>query len=183
MKVRTIAISLLIAGSFGVMRVSNAQSKECSQNKLPAAAQALLHSKFPTFHVVELSDLAPDERMEWTEHEGAKCPGIAEGEFSRNLAGYVVSLTRKAGLNRGQQVLVFLRSDQKGYDLHILSPRSTVESHTLVVSLGKPGQYHPVNGGESVTMHWPVILYEAIDAGIVGYYYANNQWHEIQLSE
>lgn len=158
------------------------QTNACDGSSLPVEARTLLSSRFPEFRLVTPGDLGPDEFEEWHPNNQNRCPGYLHGTFGVSLAGYAISLIQRASPTETNQMLVFLRHDGHGYSVHVLSPSSQVVAHTLVVSLGAPGEYHPVEGGRTLTTRWPVILYEAIDAGIEGYYYAGGSWHSVLLS-
>jgi len=138
---------------------------------------------YPTFHIVAASDMDLDERREWQTHAQTACPGYVYGKFGPDVSGYAISLIRKAGETGADQMLVFLRQEGNRYVPHVLSPSAQVQAHVLVVSKGSHGKYHPVEEGSALRIDWPVILYEAMDAGIEGYYYAGDAWHAVLLSE
>jgi hypothetical protein len=181
------AKALLIGALFTVNILAgealHGQTRTCSDSSLPSEVHNLLLSRFPGFRVVVPKDLDSDESQEWKARKQNGCPGYVHARFGPSVAGYAISLIRKASPTETHQMLVFLKQEAHGYAVRVLSPSSKVEAHTLVVSLGASGEYLPVEGGRSIRTHWPVVLYEAIDAGMEGYYFSDGSWHSILLSE
>lgn len=181
---KALLIGALIAVNILAGEALHAQTATCGDSSLPSAVQKLLLSRFPGFQIVMPKDLDSDENQEWQARKQDGCPGYVHGKFGPLVGGYAISLLRnKTNPTETHQMLIFLKEEAHGYSVRILSPSSKVEAHILVVSLGAPGEYHPTDGGRSIRVHWPVILYEAMDAGIEGYYFANGSWHSILLSE
>lgn len=179
LRVALVAIGLaLLCGDTAL-----AQPLGCNEQSLPPSARALITTNFPNFHVVTISDLDSDERSEWRGSESTQCPGLLKGEFGRGFYGYAVSLKHESSNFQSIAALVFLQNEHGRYSLHVLSPSSDVTGHTLVISIGPPGKYHPVESKRVMQTHWPMIIYEAIGAGATGYYYAGQAWHSILLSE
>ena len=181
------AKSLLIGALFAVNILAgealHGQTRTCGDNSLPSEVHNLVLSRFPGFQAVVPKDLDSDESQEWKARKQDGCPGYVHGKFGPSVAGYAISLIRKTGPTEAHQMLVFLKEETHGYSVHVLSPTSKVEAHTLVVSIGASGEYHPADGGRSIRTHWPMIFYEAIDAGIEGYYFSDGSWHSALLSE
>lgn len=181
--IKALLIGALLAVNVLAGKALHGQTRTCGDSSLPSEVHDLLLSRFPGFQVVVPKDLDSDESQEWQARKQDGCPGYVHGKFGPSVAGYAISLIRKSSPTEAHQMLVFLREDAKGYSVRVLSPSSKVEAHTLVVSVGASGEYHPVGGGRSIKIHWPVILYEAIDAGIEGYYFSGGSWHSVLLSE
>jgi hypothetical protein len=180
---KALLIGALFAANILAGEASHGQTRTCSDSSLPSEVHNLLLSRFSGFQVVVPKDLDSDEIQEWKARKQDRCPGYVHAQFGPSVAGYAIVLMRKTSPTETHQMLVFLRQEAHGYAVRVLSPSSKVEAHTLVVSLGASGEYHPVEGGRSIRTHWPVILYEAIGAGIEGYYFSNGSWHSILLSE
>lgn len=182
-KIVPLTVSVILFAFALSMGILHGQTRACDNSNLPAEVRGQLQSSYPTFHMVTAGDMDLDERQEWQTHARKACPGYVYGTFGPSVSGYAISLIRKNGATRADQTLVFLRHEGNRYSAHVLSPSAQVQGHVLVVSTGSHGKYHPVKGGSSLRIDWPVILYEAMDAGIEGYYYASGAWHSVLLSK
>jgi hypothetical protein len=182
-KMMTLTISAILSVSALPIGSLHAQTKDCGYSTLPAEVRTQLQSMYPAYHIVATSDMDSHERQEWQTHTLTACPGYVYGTFGSGVSGYAISLIRKTGETEVDQMLVFVRQKKSGYIVHVLSPSAKVQGHALIVSTGTHGQYHPLDSSSSLQIDWPVILYEAIDAAIEGYYYAAGSWHSILLSE
>lgn len=160
-----------------------AQPTDPCDRALPAAARTVLQLRFPHDRIVDRSSLNTSELALWTRHHREDCPGIAHGTFSPAVNGYAVSLVRRTSPTNAIETLAFLRRTPAGYNVMILSPPQQSSEHTSVVSIGPPGPWRNWETGKTLTLRTPVILYEAIEAGVTGYYFANGTFHSIPLSE
>src|SRR2546421_5460555 len=66
----------------------------CADKLLPEPIRHLLKGQFPSWKVLSLSDLHPENQRTWLDGEHrAKCPGIAVGHFeSKERPSYAVAL-------------------------------------------------------------------------------------------
>ncbi|MGC2617435.1 MAG: hypothetical protein WA414_00250 [Acidobacteriaceae bacterium] len=160
-----------------------AQSTNPCLHALPAAADMVLQQHFPHDQIVDLSSLNAGELAAWTNHHRTDCPGIAHATVSPGMIGYAMSLVHRVSPDDAIETLVFLRQTPEGYGITILSSPQQSSGHTSVVSTAPPGAYRNWDTGRTRTLHTTVILYEAIEAGITGYYFAGGTFHSIPLSE
>lgn len=156
----------------------------CEKTVLPDEAKAVLRIQFPEWQIVTLADLDGDERKAWSSAHPELCPGIAAGKFDPvHENAYAVSLFRPLGKYRNREALVLLTKEAGKYTIKTLSPDSDVTAHIYVVWQQPPGAYEDAETGKRVRAAWPIITYEAIEAGATAYYWHGTGFRTFLLSQ
>lgn len=160
---------------------SSASEKTCGSSALPIAANNSLKSKYPSWNVVLVSDLRPDDQRLWKQHEDDSCPGIALGHFadSRQLSYAVTLLRRSRGVL--YQMLVVM-TPQSRYQPAILNPPTEVDAVSVVKKL-PPGVYESSDGTEKVRIKLDAISYETLEAGAIVYFKHGSKFRFFQTAE
>jgi hypothetical protein len=150
--------------------------------QLSPAVQRAIQKEFPTWNVVTIDNLNPDDRALWLQEHSNECPGFAVGNFDgRGSPSYAVTLLRHQGEKLWQMLLV-VRSENEGYRLHVLS-KAQETAHVSVVEKLPPGNYSSIDQSARIRARFPVIQYEAIEAGAIIYYWRNGRYNSLATSE
>jgi hypothetical protein len=161
-----------------------ANAVPCENVTLPDEANAVLKARFPGLQIVTLADLDQDERQAWSTAHPGMCPGIASGKFDpAHKITYAVSLFRPLGNYRYREALVLLTQEEGKYFASILSPESEVTAHVYVVWQQSAGAFKDAETGKRVRAVWPIITYEAIEAGATAYYWQGSEFKSFVLSQ
>lgn len=120
---------LLLAAILAPLPVASALASETPSAKthcrgmLPRSLQQQLTARFAGLKVVELSDLAADQRESWVKVHGDACPGVTSGNFDGSKRDqFAILLWRKASPAR--QALVFVRRDKdREYSVRLIDDR------------------------------------------------------------
>jgi hypothetical protein len=156
----------------------------CEKAVLPEEANAVLRAKFPKLQIVTIAALDQDERQAWSDAHPGICPGIAQGNFGPgHKNAYAVSLFRPLGNYRYSEALVLLMQEAGKYSVRVLSPESEVTAHIYVVWQQPPGAYKDAQTGRKIRAVWPIITYEAIEAGATAYYWKGTEFRSFVLSQ
>ena len=181
MIVKQVWIWLLLSCAVLLLR---ANAVPCEKVTLPDEAYAVLRAKFPALQIVTLADLDQDEQQAWSSAHPGSCPGIARGTFDPvHKNAYAISLFRALGNYRYREALVLLSEEGGKYSVSILSPESEVTAHVYVVWQQPRGAFKDVETGKRVRAAWPIITYEAIEAGATAYYWQGAEFKSFVLSQ
>lgn len=167
-----------------VVLLPRANAVPCEKVTLPDEANAVLRAKFPGLQIVTLADLDQDERQAWSSAHPGICPGIAPGRFDPvHKNAYAISLFRPLGNYRYREALILLTQEEGKYSVSILSPESEVTAHVYVVWQQRPGAFKDAETGKRIRTVWPIITYEAIEAGATAYYWQGAEFKSFVLSQ
>lgn len=156
-----------------------------SCRKLPAAVSSFIRSdkgNFAGWHIVNLDDLNPEDRAQWKHSNHADCPGYARAHFDgTNVMSYAITLMKRNQDGSQSQTLIVVK-DAKNPTLITLSPPELVARLSIVRSLPS-GHYADVEEGGEINTRYPVIVYEALEAGALLYYWDNGHFSSIVMED
>jgi hypothetical protein len=148
---------------------------------LPAPIRTYLRTKYPGWRVLELSDLLPEDRKFFLDHNPGGCPGFTSGEYIPGRKAFAVLAVSKIRKPARVKLIVFV-GKEKGYRPTILA-KSTTEGPLPAVFTMPAGAYQSWDREEEVRAQHPVIFYVRYEARAVMFYWENGEWRELQISD
>ncbi len=143
-------------------------------------AHALSHA-VPEWEVIDLSQLSEKHQDLWRKRHSQVCPGIAEGKFTpKAMKSFAVLLSKQQDGEPYLQV-VLLTPAVRGYDMLQVTPPSGAEGDN-VLTTAQPGRYRGVDG-KTVDIRLNGIILEQLESGSVLFYWRNEKFHSLILSE
>jgi hypothetical protein len=152
------------------------------QNQLPPQAQKAVAAKLKHWKVVTTADLPADDREIWEDDYTEQCPGITAGQFApKQSQAFAVTLIRSMHGALYQTLVLVAEKDQR-YQVTTLSRSQKVARPSIVRRL-PGGSYSSAHGQTQIDAAFDVIGYEAIQAGTIIYYWSNNKYKDLIISE
>jgi hypothetical protein len=162
--------------------VLHAQASVSCQDQLPPQAQKAVAAKLKHWKVVTTADLPADDREIWEDDYAENCPGITAGQFApKQSPAFAVTLIRSIHGSL-YQTLVLVAGQEQRYQVTTLS-RSQKVAHPSIVRRLPSGSYSSAQGQMQIDAPFDVIGYETIQAGTIIYYWSNNKYKDIVISE
>jgi hypothetical protein len=152
-------------------------SAACSQGQVGDSLQ----KAFPGWRIVSLEDLRRDDQGLWAKEHPGDCPGIASGHFQSKTAQAFVLTVFKESDGGLQQMLLIANVTDGQYKISVLNGPQKV-AYLSAVSRVPPGEYS-ASTGEKIKVRGDSILYEAIEAGSVLYYFEDGKYKSENLDE
>ncbi len=123
--------------------------------------------------VLEIEDLANDDKLLWEKYHRGQCPGLAEGMLDGSGARYFgIALLRNNAVGK-QEKLVLLKTGRAG-----ISVKTLVKSESIalphVTWRASPGRYLDYNTGRYVDIKFDSIIYEEMEASSTQFYFDKN---------
>ena len=157
-----------------------ALSAVANANCLKNDAVIAVSKQFNAWQVVTVNDLRPEDQKLWKQAHGEACPGYAEGNFqSGDRKSFAVTVFQKHPTLR--QMLVVVNFKDKVPVITLLSKAQAV-AYLSVVSQLPPGKY-PAVDESAITLSRDSISYEAIEAGVLIFYFKNGTYRSISTEE
>jgi hypothetical protein len=151
-------------------------------SELPPEAHTLLTTHFKNWKVVTVDDLRPEDQILWHKKFDNRCPGVTSGHFGpASETSYAVTLIRRREKRLYQTLLLLQRTDKR-YSTVTLSPAQPVYFASVINSL-PAAEYSSWDHSKRVQTKFDLILYEAIEAGALAYYWDSNQFKKLQISD
>lgn len=139
-----------------------------------------LKKAFPGWYIVNVENLRQDDQRLWTKGHPNDCPGIAKGHFQPDVTQTALTVFKESDLGL-QQMLLVASPNGDGYKWSVLSGPKKV-GYLSVVSRLPSGEYS-ASTGTKVKVFGDSILYEAIEAGSVLYYFRHGRYDFTNLDE
>jgi hypothetical protein len=178
---KTFFLPLMTAVSLFLLTQFAAGANSC-MSELPPEAHTLLATYFKDWKVVTVDDLRPDDQTLWHKKHGNRCPGVTSGRFGPGSEpSYAVTLIRRHEKQLYQTLLLLHKTDER-YRIVTLSQAQPV-NFTSVINRLPAGEYSSWDYSTKVQTKFDLILYEAIEAGAVTYYWDSNQFKKLQISD
>ena len=156
--------------------------RSCDMNDLPPKIRAHLNRKFPDWRIVTLNDLGPDNRRFYLERHSKGCPGFTPGRYTpAPEPSYAVLIVPKNQKDKRSKLLVYDKAE-RGYEATKLVEGAHEGAMAVVITMPS-GTYHDSQRTEKVTTKRPVIVFVVYESGALMYYWANGEWHMLQISE
>jgi hypothetical protein len=172
---------ILLCGTLGRAQTAGLPTASC-ENELPPQVKKTVAAKLKKWKVVTVADLAADDREIWENGYEEKCPGITAGQFAPQPSrSWAVTLIRSS---RGAlyQTLVLVAEKNQRYQVTTLSPSRKVARPSIVRRL-PGGSYSSARGESEIDAAFDVIGYETIEAGTIIYFWSNNKYRSLVISE
>ena len=140
-----------------------------------------LRRSFPGWQVVMLENLRRDDKRLWEKAHPSDCPGNATGNIQSSTTETTVLTVFKDSNGGLQQMLLVANMIDGNYKFSELDGPRTV-AYLSVISIARPGKYSLPEKGE-LKLRRDSILYEAIEAGSVLYYFDDERYKSEVLDE
>jgi hypothetical protein len=164
----------------GVLFPGAGAAKEC-QPSLPPEMASLLHSSYPSFHVLKLRELNRDDQGIWQRVYHDACPGVVSGNFFGERPAYAVLIVSGKQTNQEARVILLSRTaDDKVNQRQLYEERATV--NLPVIRAGPPGTYEAVEGGERIDSPSDVILLEHLESAVTALMLVDGKVRALTLS-
>ncbi len=136
------------------------------------------------WRVLDLTDLAQDDRQMWEHVHAGRCPGVAVGRFaSGSRDSYAVALLKNGtGRELLQQLIVWLWAEGHFSAITLVGPRAIVAG-PFVVWMTPPGKAFGIDGKRPIRIVHDSFVYEKMEAVATQYYYLNGRFHTLQTAE
>ncbi len=144
---------------------------------LPAAQPVTTYlAKYPAWHIVNMSDLSPEDQDLWRRYQGAACPGQAQADLKGDgHVSYGLVLLSKEGLRA-----VILLDDNGKYKPQILySDKGDVE----VVHTAAPGPAYEFETKRRVNIPHQSFVFEHLESSATHYYWRNGKVESVTISD
>jgi hypothetical protein len=140
-----------------------------------------LQKSFPGWRIVSLEDLRLDDQGLWAKAHPGDCPGEASGHFQSKTSQALALMAFRASDGGLQQMLLVASANDGKYSFQVLDGPQKV-AYLSVVSRVPPGEYSG-STGKKINVQSDSILYEAIEAGSVLYYFEHGKYRSENLAE
>ena len=144
---------------------------------LPTAQPVTAYlAKHPAWHIVNMSDLGPDDTDLWRKYRGNACPGQAQADLKGNgQISYGLVLLSKEGLRA-----VILLDDNGQYTPQILfSDKDDLE----VVHTAEPGPAYEFETNRRVDIPHQSFVFEHLESSATHYYWNNGKVESVTISD
>jgi hypothetical protein len=178
-RARLIQCLVLTLGAFSWTAWADGQAS--CVTLLPKALTGVLRDNYPGWRVLELSDLAEDDRKIWEQARGKVCPGVARGNFdgSGESQHAVLLLNRKAR----SAVLVVHAAKGKNGSYRLSKMLEGESSRPPVIHRQPPGKYYRAEDTRSpIDIKTDVIYLESIEAGATVLYFSKGMPTQVVVS-
>jgi hypothetical protein len=171
-------LALAAVASFLGSRPCNAVSCDAK----PEDVREAIRKYFPSWHVVEITDLHEDHRTLWTKQNGDNCPGLVTGHFdSHARASHIVLLSRRKGPKLLETVIQVSRGPAEPQIRTLSKPTETVSGSVLVTV--PPGEYEDIEGDQKVRVSFDAVVYGRLEAGGILFYWTGRRFGRLVVSE
>ena len=153
----------------------------CDMSALPSEIRLYLNKELPSWKVVTLDDLAPEDRKFFVEKHPDGCPGYTSGSYTSagtTLFAVVVISGSKPPLRT--KLLVFSRG-KKGYREETLWQVPNAAFPPVVFTM-PPGTYQSWERDRQVRAKHPVIFYVHFESSGAMFYWSKGKWQMLQVS-
>jgi hypothetical protein len=175
MRERLILCAILV---FCGAQMAVAQSQ--SGCALPDGLSHLIASKYPSAHVVSLSDLDQDDKTLFQKEHGSSCPGLSRVDFyGDGKPTFALVLLRPNGGQKAEFVVAHQIQGQWQTLLVDTADASTVP----VVWSEKPGKYADVYGQKTLNATRPVVVLCGYESWAILYAWTGKQVEKIWISD
>jgi hypothetical protein len=172
---------LLLGGPLVSGQPAGRPSSSC-ENELPSGIEKAVLAKLKGWKIVTLGELSQDDQEIFADSYEEKCPGIATGQFAPGQSpAYAITLVRSRS-GALYQTLVLAAEKNRRYQVTTLSPQQRVAAPSIVRKL-PAGSYSSQRGEIQIAAAYDVIAYERIQAGTVIYFWSNNKYRSLVISE
>jgi hypothetical protein len=134
---------------------------------LPQGLQPEIATKYPGARVVQLSDLAPDDKASFQSDHGNACPGLAKVDFygdgKSTLA--IVLLIPKKPENESRLIVAH---ETKAWNIMALDTGGT-GLYAPMVWTGPSGKVTDIESGKTINAAHPVIVFGTSDSWTIVY--------------
>lgn len=155
---------------------SCAHASQCVDSSLDLA----IEGQYPDWAIVESSNLRPSDRELLSKSSSTFCPGVIAGHFeAADRTTYAVTLFKRG--KHLQQQLVVANVAGKGFTFNQLSLPQDV-AYLSIVYKAPPGRYGNTEGEKLDVLH-EAILYRAVEAGDLLFYFDGRTYRKEQISE
>jgi len=179
---RALSVCLLLALAIHIFPARAYARDPCSIEDAPAGVRQLLQEKYSGWRVVAIRDLVADDQDIWNEHYKNRCPGYAAAHLSNaGRLSYAFNLIRRAH-KALYQTLVVVDPNGDNYEVHVLQKPVDVRSIS-VISVHPPGLVTSSVDGRSIRSKFSVISFEVLEAAAIVYYWSEDRYRAIQVSD
>ena len=154
---------------------------------LPKDIRDILKTE-PQWEILNIKDLVEDDQALWQQNHTGLCPGVVVVNLTGSGAkNYVLALIKDSG-KRGVSEKVIVATWKNGrFVKHILVPainiKYTETASPFVIRKVPPGTYRDLETGSEIKIRHEGIIYEKIEATATLYFFQENQYKSILLSE
>lgn len=148
---------------------------------LPPQVANLLHSNYSDMKIVELQDLEADDQQILKDAHKQECPGVARGNFDGTGLSYAVTMFSESPELRQMLVVVGYGSSNGHPKLRVLAGPEHVARLSIVRRL-PPGNLESPEGVKA-RADYDAIVYEALEAGVLVYYFSGGKFLSILTAE
>lgn len=174
---KTLLISLIMTSSIDV----NADETICSNLIDTNSLEPLLKHHYPDWKIVDINDLRHTDRVIWHETHPNQCPGIALGRYYDNgIISYAITMF-KTSPELKQTLIVVTANGTNKFKIDTLSEEQSV-AYLSVVYRQPPNKYSSIEG-HNINLTRDSIVYDAIEAGAIAFYYDGKVFHSLVTSE
>jgi hypothetical protein len=166
-----------ILAVFGAeMTIAQSQSA-CA---LPDGLKPLIASKFPSTHIVSLSDLNRDDQMLFQKEHDSNCPGLTRVDFYGDGKPTFALVLLQAGSARNAK-LVVAHQDQNQWQALLVDTADA--SMVPVLWSEKQGTYDDVYGEKTLKTTRPVVVLCRYEAWAILYAWTGKQVEKIWIAD
>ena len=154
---------------------------------LPKDIRDILKTE-PQWEILKIKDLVEDDQALWQQHHTGLCPGVMVVNLTGSGArSYALALLKDNG-KRGVSEKVIIATWKNGRLVkYILVPainiKYTETASPFVIWKVPAGTYRDLPTGSEIKIQHEGIVYEKIEATAILYFFQENQYKSILLSE
>ncbi len=181
-----LSILLLTLVLLSLAKYSYSEKAESAPCDLPDTAALVLKQKYPGWRLLNSNDLAPEDRDVWNRTHPHACPGIAIGQYEgKSKVQYAVLMIPVKKSSRLKTKLVMLRLTPEGKIVpHVLYEDKARLISYPVIYKGGPGQYTDFYDPDNkIAVATDAVIYDRIGASASAFYFANDKYHEVLISD
>ena len=153
----------------------------CDQRDLPAEVQRFLIKFVPTWTILRVDQLRPDDQIIWKRMHRGECPGIAVGNFNGMGQSYALNLVETSQGKLFQQLLVLLPDARKSDRFVLLAPME-VRAFSVATRM-PPGRYENIEDGRYIVAKYDSVAMSVLESGTIQYYWNGTSFRNITTSE
>lgn len=156
-------------------------------NKLSQDLAMVLQTE-PQWRIVDVNDLVDDDQILWEKYHSGLCPGMVSVNLTGNgPRSYALALIKNDKEHRISEKLIIATLINDQIVKHTLVPSTNIMytdvASPFVVWKISSGSYHDLKTGLQIKVPHEGFVFEKMEATATLYFYLNNRYRSILLSE
>jgi hypothetical protein len=181
----TRVVLLLVLLLLPVSASSQQSSSTCAPTVLPPDVSEWLKNHLSGWRIKTTQDLEAYHQKLWNENRPNQCPGIAQGHFTNATEGeFALLLVPESTEKKGYKVLAFIKpKGMRARAPKIVEYEKDENSERVVLYPTPPGLYKDPENTRRARIPSDGIVIEEMEAGATLYFWRNNRFERLIISE